>query len=89
MYSFACSSSLCLALLVVDPEEDPDVFHQYHRFDLSRIPDGETVTAAEFRVYKDFVHERYENETFHVSVYQVLREQDGRYAGARFDSDLS
>ncbi|KAL7837214.1 hypothetical protein SRHO_G00269250 [Serrasalmus rhombeus] len=73
---------MSFANLVVDPEEDPSVFHQYHRFDLSRIPDGETVTAAEFRVYKDFVHERYENETFHVSVYQVLREQDGR------DSDL-
>ncbi|XP_066528444.1 bone morphogenetic protein 7-like, partial [Hoplias malabaricus] len=66
------------SLLVVEPKEDPDVFHQFHRFDLSRIPEGETVTAAEFRVYKEYVHERHENETFHVSVYQVLQEQDGR-----------
>ncbi|XP_062842193.1 bone morphogenetic protein 7a [Trichomycterus rosablanca] len=63
---------------MVDPSEDLHVFHQYHRFDLSRIPDGEAVTAAEFRVYKDFIHEQYENETFHVSVYQVLRENANR-----------
>lgn len=67
---------------MVEPDEDPHMFHQFHRFDLSRIPEGEAVTAAEFRVYKDFVHEHYENETFHVSVYQVLREYDDR------DSDL-
>lgn len=63
---------------LVDPEEDPHVFQQFHRFDLSRIPEGEAVTAAEFRVYKDFVHEHHENETFHVSVYQVLRDYDDR-----------
>lgn len=63
---------------LVDPEEDPHVFHQFHRFDLSRIPEGEAVTASEFRVYKDFVHAHHENETFHVSVYQVLREYDDR-----------
>lgn len=48
------------------------------RFDLSRIPDGEAVTAAEFRIYKDFIQERYENETFRVSVYQVLQVQPNR-----------
>ncbi|XP_037345584.2 bone morphogenetic protein 7-like isoform X1 [Pungitius pungitius] len=56
--------------------QDPS--HQQHRrefrFDLSRIPEGEVVTAAEFRIYKDFMRERYENETFRVSVYQVLHE---------------
>lgn len=30
------------------------------------------MTAAEFRVYKDFIHEQYENETFTVCIYQVL-----------------
>ncbi|KAJ0068533.1 hypothetical protein NL108_008919 [Boleophthalmus pectinirostris] len=42
------------------------------KFDLSRIPEGEAITAAEFRVYKDFIHEQHENETFIVSIYQVL-----------------
>ncbi|KAM7423273.1 hypothetical protein PAMA_011022 [Pampus argenteus] len=57
---------------------DQDLVYQQHRrefkFDLSRIPEGEAVTAAEFRIYKDFIQERHENETFRVSVYQVLQE---------------
>ncbi|XP_052424947.1 bone morphogenetic protein 7-like [Carassius gibelio] len=66
---------------LVDLEEDLRLYHQHHRefrFDLSRIPPGETVTAAELRIYKDFVHERYENETFRVSVFQVLQQQPKR-----------
>ncbi|XP_077058875.1 bone morphogenetic protein 7a isoform X1 [Siphateles boraxobius] len=66
---------------MVDPDEDLHLYHQHRRefrFDLSRIPAGETLTAAEFRIYKDFVHERYENETFRVSVFQVLRQQPKR-----------
>ncbi|XP_029990623.1 bone morphogenetic protein 7-like [Sphaeramia orbicularis] len=59
-------------------EQDEHLHYQQHRrefrFDLSRIPEGEAVTAAEFRVYKDFIQERCENETFTVSVYQVLEE---------------
>uniref|UniRef100_A0A8C6U3D1 Bone morphogenetic protein 7a n=1 Tax=Neogobius melanostomus TaxID=47308 RepID=A0A8C6U3D1_9GOBI len=42
------------------------------KFDLSRIPEGEAITAAEFRVYKDFIYEQHENETFIVSIFQVL-----------------
>ncbi|XP_050978830.1 bone morphogenetic protein 7a [Labeo rohita] len=66
---------------LVDPDEDLRLYHQHRRelrFDLSRIPAGETVTAAELRIYKDFVHERYENETFRVSVFQVLQQQPKR-----------
>ncbi|XP_059185502.1 bone morphogenetic protein 7-like [Centropristis striata] len=59
-------------------DQDQDLLSQQHRrefrFDLSRIPEGEAVTAAEFRIYKDFIQERFENETFNVSVYQVLQE---------------
>ncbi|KAM9859966.1 bone morphogenetic protein 7-like [Aulostomus maculatus] len=58
-------------------DQDPDHLQQHKgvfRFDLSRIPEGEAITAAEFRIYKDFIQERYENETFRVSVYQVLQE---------------
>ncbi|CAL8403108.1 unnamed protein product [Arctogadus glacialis] len=45
-----------------------------YRFDLSRIPEGEAVTAAEFRIYKEYVRERRENHSFSVSVFQVLAE---------------
>ncbi|XP_047195204.1 bone morphogenetic protein 7 isoform X1 [Hippoglossus stenolepis] len=59
-------------------DQDQDLHYQQHRrefrFDLSRIPEGEAVTAAEFRIHKDFVQERYENDTFIVSIYQVLQE---------------
>lgn len=54
--------------------------HREFRFDLSRIPEGEAVTAAEFRIYKDFIHERFDNETFRISVYQVLEEHTDRWA---------
>ncbi|XP_012879748.1 PREDICTED: bone morphogenetic protein 7 [Dipodomys ordii] len=64
-------------------EHDKEFFHpRYHhrefRFDLSKIPEGEAVTAAEFRIYKDYVRERFDNETFRISVYQVLQEHLGR-----------
>ncbi|KAM8867959.1 bone morphogenetic protein 7-like [Synchiropus picturatus] len=60
---------------LVDHEQDLVYRHQRteFRFDLSRIPDGELVTAAEFKIYKDFLLERHENETFRVRVYQVLQ----------------
>ncbi|XP_056293428.1 bone morphogenetic protein 7-like [Pseudoliparis swirei] len=61
---------------LVDQDQDPP--HRHHRrefrFDLSRIPEGEVVTAAEFRIYKDFLRERYENETFRVGVFRVLQD---------------
>ncbi|KAM3840072.1 bone morphogenetic protein 7 isoform 1-T1 [Vipera latastei] len=68
-------------------EHDKEFYHQRShrrefRFDLSRIPEGEAVTAAEFRIYKDYIRERFDNETFQISVYQVLQEHPGR------DSDL-
>ncbi|KAM9798777.1 bone morphogenetic protein 7-like isoform 1-T1 [Syngnathus typhle] len=59
-------------------DQDRELLYQKHqrefRFDLSRIPEGEAVTAAELRIFKDFIQERYENETFRISVYQVLQE---------------
>lgn len=50
------------------------------RFDLTQIPDGEAVTAAEFRIYKDRSHARYENVTLKVSVYQVIKEHQNKDA---------
>nr|XP_046240565.1 bone morphogenetic protein 7-like [Scatophagus argus] len=59
-------------------DQDQDLLYLQHRrefrFDLSRIPEGEAVTAAEFRIYKDLIQKSYDNETFIVSVYQVLQE---------------
>ncbi|XP_032808894.1 bone morphogenetic protein 7-like [Petromyzon marinus] len=71
--------------LVERDKEFPHLRWHYKefKFDLSRIPDGEAVTAAEFRIYKDFAERRYENETFLISIYQVLREHPDR------DPDLS
>lgn len=65
-------------------EHDKELFHpRYHhrefRFDLSKIPEGEAVTAAEFRIYKDYIRERFDNETFRISVFQVLQEHLGRW----------
>ncbi|CAL8337442.1 unnamed protein product [Merluccius merluccius] len=62
---------------LVDPDQDGlrrGNRRREYRFDLSRIPEGEAVTAAEFRVYKEYVRDRHENHTFTVSVYQVLVE---------------
>ncbi|KAM5321224.1 bone morphogenetic protein 8B [Glossophaga mutica] len=47
------------------------------RFDLTQIPAGETVTAAEFRIYKlPSAHPL--NRTLHVSMFEVVREQANR-----------
>ncbi|XP_043543372.1 bone morphogenetic protein 5 [Chiloscyllium plagiosum] len=50
------------------------------RFDLTQIPEGEAVTAAEFRIYKDRSNSRYENDTFRITIYQVLKEYSNRDA---------
>ncbi|XP_033859814.1 bone morphogenetic protein 5-like [Acipenser ruthenus] len=67
-------------------EKDKDFSYQrrYYkefRFDLTQIPDGETVTAAEFRIYKEHSHARYENKTLKISIYQVINEYQNRDSG--------
>ncbi|XP_075853053.1 bone morphogenetic protein 8A isoform X1 [Microcebus murinus] len=47
------------------------------RFDLTQIPTGEAVTAAEFRIYK-VPSTRPLNRTLHVSLFQVVQEQSNR-----------
>ena len=64
-------------------EKDKDFSHQRRhykefRFDLTQIPDGEAVTAAEFRIYKDRSHSRYDNITLKVSIYQVIKEYQNK-----------
>ncbi|XP_019374181.1 PREDICTED: bone morphogenetic protein 6, partial [Gavialis gangeticus] len=70
-------------LVEYDKEFTP---HQQHhkefKFNLSQIPEGEAVTAAEFRIYKDCVMGSFKNQTFLISIYQVLQEHENR------DSDL-
>ncbi|KAM9739909.1 bone morphogenetic protein 6 isoform 1-T1 [Dama dama] len=56
--------------------------HKEFKFNLSQIPEGEAVTAAEFRIYKDCVVGSFKNQTFLISIYQVLQEHPHR------DSDL-
>uniref|UniRef100_A0A3Q3D5V8 Bone morphotic protein 7 n=1 Tax=Hippocampus comes TaxID=109280 RepID=A0A3Q3D5V8_HIPCM len=60
-------------------DRDQELLYQKHRrefrFDLSRIPEGEAVTAAELRIFKDLVQERHENETFRINIYQVLQDK--------------
>ena len=72
---------VCLASPSVEHDKEFMPVRRHHRefrFDLSRIPEGEAVTAAEFRIYKDFIQERFDNETFRISVYQVLEEHSDR-----------
>ncbi|KAI2657458.1 Bone morphogenetic protein 5 [Labeo rohita] len=66
-------------------ERDKDFSHHRRhyrefRFDLTQIPEGEAVTAAEFRIYKDQSHVRYENITLKVTIYQVIKEYPNRDA---------
>ncbi|KAM3863432.1 bone morphogenetic protein 5 [Diretmus argenteus] len=66
-------------------EKDKDFSHHRRhykefRFDLTQIPDGEAVTAAEFRIYKDHSHTRYDNITLKVSIYQVIKEYQNKDA---------
>ncbi|MGH0158678.1 UNVERIFIED_CONTAM: hypothetical protein FKN15_036019 [Acipenser sinensis] len=55
--------------------------HKEFKFNLSQIPDGEAVTASEFRIYKDCVSNAFKNETFLISIYQVVQEHKGRETG--------
>uniref|UniRef100_A0A3P9NLE8 Bone morphogenetic protein 8a n=1 Tax=Poecilia reticulata TaxID=8081 RepID=A0A3P9NLE8_POERE len=48
------------------------------RFDLTPLPQGETVTAAEFRIYKTLTVGQRANRTLHISVYEIKRENRNR-----------
>ncbi|XP_075069142.1 bone morphogenetic protein 6 [Mixophyes fleayi] len=66
-------------LVEYDKELSPRLrHHKEFKFNLSQIPEGEAVTAAEFRIYKDCVLGSFENQTFLISIYQVLAEHKSR-----------
>lgn len=52
--------------------------HKEFKFNLSQIPEGEAVTAAEFRLYKECVSRAFRNDTFLLKVYQVVKEHPNR-----------
>lgn len=74
-------------------EKDKDFSHQRRhykefRFDLTQIPDGEAVTAAEFRIYKDRSPSRFDNVTLKVSVYQVIKEYPNKWVAEQLKTTM-
>lgn len=65
----------------VEQEKDllqPRPYWKEFRFDLTPLPQGETVTAAEFRIYKTLTMGWRANRTLHISVYEIQREKRHR-----------
>ncbi|KAM4675949.1 bone morphogenetic protein 7-like [Discoglossus pictus] len=58
-----------------DKEFYKKCYRKEFRFDLTEIPVGEAVTAAEFRIYKESIQH---NETIQITIYQVLQALPGR-----------
>ncbi|XP_016370769.1 bone morphogenetic protein 8A-like [Sinocyclocheilus rhinocerous] len=66
---------------LVEQEKDllqPRPYWKEFRFDLTPLPQGETVTAAEFRIYKTLTVGWRANRTLHISVYEIQREKRHR-----------
>ncbi|XP_030644546.1 bone morphogenetic protein 8A isoform X2 [Chanos chanos] len=66
---------------LVEQEKDllqPRPYWKEFRFDLTPLPQGETVTAAEFRIYKTVTVGQRANRTLHISVYEIQREKKHR-----------
>ncbi|KAM9321327.1 bone morphogenetic protein 8B-like [Gastrophryne carolinensis] len=64
-------------------EHDRDIFHQRpywkeFKFDMTQVPSGETVTAAEFRLFKTRTFSRHFNRTLHISLYEIRQENPNR-----------
>lgn len=68
---------LCLAVELDRALDHQEPHWKEFRFDLTQIPAGEAVTAAEFRIYKlPSAHPL--NRTLHVSMFEVVRQQANR-----------
>uniref|UniRef100_A0A3Q3JJ36 TGF-beta family profile domain-containing protein n=1 Tax=Monopterus albus TaxID=43700 RepID=A0A3Q3JJ36_MONAL len=68
---------------LVEQERDllqPRPYWKEFRFDLTPLPQGEAVTAAEFRIYKTLTMGQRANRTLHISVYEIQRENRHREA---------
>ncbi|XP_061521093.1 bone morphogenetic protein 8A [Phycodurus eques] len=66
---------------LVEQERDllqPRPYWKEFRFDLTPLPQGETVTAAEFRIYKTLTLGQRANRTLHISVYEIQKDNRHR-----------
>lgn len=66
---------------LVEQERDllqPRPYWKEFRFDLTPLPQGEAVTAAEFRIYKTLTMGQRANRTLHISVYEIQRDNRHR-----------
>ncbi|XP_028254167.1 bone morphogenetic protein 8A [Parambassis ranga] len=66
---------------VVEQERDllqPRPYWKEFRFDLTPLPQGEAVTAAEFRICKTLTMGQRANRTLHISVYEIQKENRHR-----------
>lgn len=71
------ASLLCLAVELDHALGHQEPHWKEFRFDLTQIPAGEAVTAAELRIYKlPSTHPL--NRTLHVSMFEVVRERANR-----------
>ncbi|XP_031988461.1 bone morphogenetic protein 8B-like isoform X1 [Corvus moneduloides] len=64
-------------------EQDRDLFSpkpywKEFRFDLTQVPAGEAVTAAEFRIYKSRGVPGHANSSLHISIYEVAAQHSNR-----------
>ncbi|OCT92219.1 hypothetical protein XELAEV_18015275mg [Xenopus laevis] len=64
-------------------EHDRDIFQQKpywkeFKFDMTQIPTGESVTVAEFRLFKTRSFLRNLNRTLHISLYEIKKERGYR-----------
>lgn len=57
----------------------PRPYWKEFRFDLTPLPQGEAVTAAEFRIYKMLTMGQRANRTLHISVYEIQKENRHRF----------
>ncbi|KAM7373563.1 hypothetical protein PAMP_008405 [Pampus punctatissimus] len=70
-----------LHTFLLEQERDllqPRPYWKEFRFDLTPLPQGETVTAAEFRIYKTLTMGQRANRTLHISVYEIQRDNRHR-----------
>lgn len=62
----------------------PKPYWKEFRFDLTQVPAGEAVTAAEFRIYKcRGVTPRHGNSSLHISIYEVAAQHSNRSGAGR------
>ncbi|NXC50624.1 BMP8A protein, partial [Penelope pileata] len=75
--------TLCPAVEQDRDISSPKPYWKEFRFDLTQVPAGESVTAAEFRIYKARGVSRHANSSLRASIYEIAAEHSNRW-----ESDL-